>query len=569
MGAGAIRVARPLAGNSAEHGPTETFAYNSSGPVGSGAPQTFPHDGGDSFQYGATQVFPHSAVEAFGHGASQGFAYSGSGAYPNGSPDAFSQDATVVLPHAVPGAFPPAGADAFAPGATEVFSRDTTARGGPDGFPQGPGGFPQGSGPSGFHAGASDAFEVQAIPVGDHRVEELVADAISAVLAADPHTTATAIAYRDEQHARAIRAELARRQVTNYELIPDVVAALEFLEYSGDIQGFGTVALYDLGASGLSITVVDTASRQIQHTERISDISGDYLDSLIREQQIASGRIAHPPDPAGLAAMDELCRHAKEQLSTSTAVALPSPEGLVLLSQENFEALIMLAVESSARMTRDVILRSEQPVQAVAVIGGCAQIPLVARVLRRWLGVPVVVAEGPDTVVVRGATMLARPVQHRRSAPPVPPVHSEPPPQPQRSPRKQSAQSWLSGSEVGEKFRRRREISVAGVAVGALVVVAAIGVTLGWRPQVLEHDSQSRDSSSTVETTSARPSTTTAAPPTTEATNESIATPPPRYVPTTTTDEPPPPGANTITLVPGLPPIIVPTIPPLFPAPAP
>ena len=123
----------------------------------------------------------------------------------------------------------------------------------------------------------------------------------------------------------------------------------------------GTVALYDLGASGLSVTVVDTASRQICASERTSDISGEYLDSLIREQQIASGRIAHPADQSGLAALDELCRTAKEQLSSNSAVALPSTEGLVLLSQENFEALIMLAVESSARMTRDVILRSEQP----------------------------------------------------------------------------------------------------------------------------------------------------------------------------------------------------------------
>ncbi|MFI6871328.1 Hsp70 family protein [Nocardia sp. NPDC050406] len=427
---------------------------------------------------------------------------------------------------------------------------------------------------------APDAFDVQAIPVGDKRVEVLVADAVSAVLAADPQTMATAIAFRDEQHARAIRAELARRQVINYELIPDVVAALELLEYTGDIQGFGTVAVYDLGASGLSITVVDTASRQIHHTERTSDISGDYLDSLIREQQIASGRIAHPPDAAGLAAMDELCRQAKEQLSTSTAVALPSPEGLVLLSQENFEALIMLAVESSARMARDVIQRSEQPVQAVAVIGGCARIPLVAKVLRRWLGVPVVVAEDPDTVTVRGATMLARPMPYHQPVAQPPRFDDgatrqfqrhEPQPAPaQPAPARRGGRVGKVGKvggDVADRFRRRREVSVAGVAVGALVVVAAIGITLGWRPPALEHDSQSRDASTTVETTAARPSTTTSTPPTTEATNESVAAPPPRWAPATTTEAPPPPGANTITVIPGLPPIVVPTIPPLFPAP--
>ncbi len=413
---------------------------------------------------------------------------------------------------------------------------------------------------------AADAFDVQAVPVGERRVEELAADAIGAVLTADPRIAATAIAYRDEQHARAVRAELARRQFTNYELVPDVIAALEYLEFSGELQGFGTVALYDLGASGLSVTVVDTASRQVNYTERTSDISGDYLDSLIREQQIASGRIAHPPDAAGLAALDALCRTAKEQLSESSAVALPSTEGLVLLSQENFEALIMLAVESSARMARDVILRSEQPVQAVALIGGCAQIPLVARVLRRWLGVPVLVPANPGTVAARGATLLARPMRQRPAAAPFPAAFENSIPA-----QHDSNPPLLSSAGAVEKFSRRREISIAGVAVGALVVVAAIGVSLGWGPQVLEHDSQSSGaatSSAVVTTTRPSPETTTVAPSTTDATNESLAAPPPRRETTTTTEAPPPPGPNTITIIPGLPPVIVPTLPPLFPAPA-
>lgn len=412
---------------------------------------------------------------------------------------------------------------------------------------------------------SAEPFDVQAVPVGERRVDELAADVIGAVLAADQRISATAIAYRDENHARAIRAELARRQFTNYELVPDVVSALEFLEYSGELQGFGTVALYDLGASGLSVTVVDTATRQVCFSERTSDISGDYLDSLIREQQIASGRIAHPPDHTGLAALDALCRQAKEQLSSSNAVALPSTEGLVLLSQENFEALIMLAVESSARMTRDVILRSEQPVQAVALLGGCAQIPLVARVLRRWLGVPVIVPVAPDTVVTRGAAMLARPVMHRPAPAPFPTVHEHTPPPPAA----ETSPAWLNGPAAAEKLGRRREISLAGVAVGALVVVAAIGVTLGWAPRVLEHDSQRQDAvTSSVPTTTTHPAEpATAAPTTSDATNESLAAPPPRVAATTTEAPTTTVGPNTITIIPGLPPVIVPTLPPLFPAP--
>ncbi|MFI5781124.1 Hsp70 family protein [Nocardia sp. NPDC051570] len=420
-----------------------------------------------------------------------------------------------------------------------------------------------------------DGFDVQTLLVAEQRVEEVAADGLGAAFT--PDIAATALAFRSEQHARALRAALARRQLTNYELVPEVVAALEFLQSAGELSGYRTIALYDLGSSGLSVSIVDVASRQILYSERTSDISGDYLDSLIREQQIASGRIAHPPDQEGLAALDALCRQAKEQLSVDTAVALPSEHGLVLISQENFEALIMLAVESSARMARDVIMRSEQAVQAVVAIGGCAQIPLVTRILGRWLGMPVVVPAHPESVVARGAALLARP--SRPVAAPQPgPMGTED--------TEQLQPAWLADEPAAHGRRessrglgielprgRRREMSVAGVAVGALVVVAALGLGLGWAPQVLQGNSQSSKSSTVTSTTSTpRPvllqPTTTPSP--TDTTNESVAAPPPRWEPTT--DPPPPaPGPNTI-MVPGLPPIVVPVIPPLpplFPGPPP
>ncbi|QIS23262.1 Hsp70 family protein [Nocardia terpenica] len=410
---------------------------------------------------------------------------------------------------------------------------------------------------------APDRFDVQTVPVGDQRAEDAAAD----LLASLPQIS-TALAYRGEPHAHALRAALARRQLTNYELVPEVVAAVQFLQAAGELRAEGTIALYDLGSSGLSVSVVDVATRQVGYSERTSDISGDYLDSLIREQQISSGRIAHPPDPAGLAALDALCRQAKEQLSSNSAVALPSEHGLVLMSQENFEALITLAIESSARMARDVITRSEWAVQAVVVIGGCAQIPLVARVLERWLGMPVMVPAQPETVVARGAALLARPAR-----PPAP----QPPP-PSFDDTEQLTPVWLAdmsaprarrgtpapGGKRERPLGRKRELSVAGVAVGALVVVAALGLSLGWGQQVLRGDSQSsKTAPSTTPSSAPHPAALepTTTPTAADNTNESVAAPPPRWN-KPTTEAPPPPGPNTIVVVPGLPPIIVPTIPP-------
>ncbi|MFF3574122.1 Hsp70 family protein [Nocardia jiangxiensis] len=432
---------------------------------------------------------------------------------------------------------------------------------------------------------APDRFDMRVAAVGEQPVEDAAVEAILAALG--PDIGATAIAYRSEPHARAVRAALARRQVINYELVPEVAAAVEFLQASGELQGMTTIALYDLGGAGLSVSVVDIVTRQIHHSERTSDISGDYLDSLIREQQIASGRIAHPPDPEGLELLDQLCRSAKEQLTGSTAVALPSEYGLVLLSQENFDALIMLAVESSARMTRDVITRSERSVQAVVAIGGCAQIPQVAKVLERWLRVPVLAPAHPETVIARGAALLARPSRAVAQARAAFEAETEilPVVRPDRSvlggrgrSRRGKRRMMFGGrgtrSVAGEFAsggisapRGLRDLSVAGVAVGALVVVAALGLALGWGPQVLQGDSQSTKSTRSAVPTSiphtSAPSTTVTPPPA-DSTNASVA-PPPEYHPRSESPAPTRPGPNTIIVVPGLPAIVVPTIPPLLP----
>ncbi|MFC6011346.1 Hsp70 family protein [Nocardia lasii] len=422
---------------------------------------------------------------------------------------------------------------------------------------------PQHGGPHGFVPPFQ--FDVQSIVMPEQHAEESAADAIAATLSASPEVAATTITFRSEPQARAVRAAMARRQLTNYQLVPEAVAAVHFAHATTDMREVSTLAVYDLGASGLTVSVVNARTSDVYQCERISDISGDYLDSLIREQQIASGRIAHPADPAGLSALDALCRAAKEQLSHSNAVALPSEQGLVLLTQENFEALMMLAIESSARMTRDVIIRAQHPVQAVLVIGGGARIPLIARVLERTIGVPVLVPPEPETALARGAALLARPaqIQQAPAAPPQTPLaeHDDATPAWLTAPTKRRPLSALT-----DRAHARRELNVAVLTVSSLVVVAAIGLGLGYGPEVLERGSSSEGSQAVPATTSTRPSTVEPTPTVvvpTEVQHETVAAPP---VEQRQTEEPAPPpptqGPNTFTVVPGLPPVVLPTLPP-------
>ncbi len=388
-------------------------------------------------------------------------------------------------------------------------------------------------------------FDLQAVDVTKTRSEDLAAESIGVARAAGDVIDATAISYRSEQHAKSLHAAMARQHLDNYELVPEVAATLEYLDSTGDIQGYSTLAIYDLGSSGLSISIVDAATSAVLYVERTSEISGDYFDTLIREQQIASGRLGHPQSPAEFAALDALCRNAKEQLSDHTAVALPTDEGLVLLSRENFDTLVTLAVEASARLTRDVIMHSDQSVQAIVAVGGGARIPLVQSILRKWMNMPVIVPEGPESVAARGAAMLARPVAPQREEPPIQTV-------------------WMPAKA---KQTQKREISGAGLAVSSLVVLAAIGLMLGYGGQMLERGSDSSGGPTTTlptpppRTTTLEPSnavapvrtatvsaTTTSNVPAAPAPVQQIVAPP---------TTPPPPSVE----IPGLPPILLPTLP--------
>ncbi|WP_327149203.1 Hsp70 family protein [Nocardia sp. NBC_01329] len=515
---------------------------------------------------------------------------------------------------------------------------------------------------------------------------ERAALSVAAALNSDPEIVRTVLACRDEFQAEAMQVAMAEHGFDDYDIVADIEATLEFATASGALAGITTLGVYDLGASGLSVTIVDVGSGQVVHTERTGDISGEYFDSLIREQQINSGRIAHPPDPAGLARLDALCRSAKEKLSATSAVALPSDYGPVLLTQENFTALVTWAVEASVRSTREAIGRSGREVQAVLAVGGGVRIPLVSRTLRDILEVPVLVPPEPEAATARGAALLAQrapeprpaigPARANESAPPATATPGDTPPNESRfgvfaaenhtptpddtaskagvpgpaiSPRSPMPQPGIFGPPAGtavglpaasvlrtgaaaataptvqvttsigtDKYpsgatpdpvsrpapaavpelspeedpptialripqkllprrsfgepphRRHRELGAAAVAVSALAVVAAIGIGLGYGQHMF------RQESTTVEGTTSPPPTSAATPSarpgmagaslTPASEHESLAEPPPVAAPQETEAPTTTNGPNTFQ-VPGLPPIVVPTIPPLFPPP--
>ncbi|MCK0090518.1 Hsp70 family protein [Rhodococcus sp. HNM0563] len=220
---------------------------------------------------------------------------------------------------------------------------------------------------------------------------------------------AIGVAYQNDAQAGAVHAAMTRLEIGHFQLVPEVTAALQMLEMSGQLGENETLVFYDLGSSGLTVTVVDRSTGKVLSTTRSDQISGNLVDRLVLDDQLHQQRFERPADLAAQLALTARCRDAKEQLSTKGAVCIAGEGGLLLLSQDSFDSLIDGAVKTSARLTREVIQRSGRTPDAAVLIGGGANIPLIASVMESWLDLPVIVPEQPELVAAEGAALLAHP----------------------------------------------------------------------------------------------------------------------------------------------------------------
>lgn len=428
---------------------------------------------------------------------------------------------------------------------------------------------PQGSDPSrlDFHHDTVDAYW--------DRAEDLAAESIGVVLSRpgdEGSVRATGVAYRDQQQFGDIQQAMASQRLYNYRLVPEARAALQYLEASGELGHFGTIGLYDLGSSGLTISVIDRGTGQVLLAERTIDISGDDFDRLISDNQLAKQGV----DIAGHQESSDFmarCRIAKEQLSTSGAVCLPGDGGVILISREVFESLVTVPIEYSARLVRDVISRSPKHIDALFLIGGGARIPLVESVLKAWVGLPVVTPADPESVAARGAALLATPVADAVSPTP---TQSSVRPSTAEPASLTGAPDWLSPEPAVDKpVDSKKRVRGAVLVGGGLVAIAALGLALGYGGSSSGSSVSPAETATPITSTpsTTRPSvpSTTAAPaapppPITEAQAPAQTYSEPEYVPPAAPAPPPPPPPPP--LIPGLPEFQLPQIqlppPPVF-----
>ncbi|WP_165839630.1 Hsp70 family protein [Rhodococcus sp. Eu-32] len=249
-------------------------------------------------------------------------------------------------------------------------------------------------------------------------IGELVASAVELMTSLAPvsaghgtHSTerhqpdAISVSYRTPEQAASIRSALAhsRRAVA---LIPETTAAHAFLAESGLIARYGNVAIVDVGASGTTVSIVDSSSGVVHASERTDTFGGEVVDTLVRD--LVHG---HPTrrrdvrddlrDERGVGSARY--RSTKEHLSTHDSVDL----GTSTVRRADLDAamrpLVTTVAQTAARLATDHDVDAE----AVVLVGGGANTPSIRTVFEAVLGVPVLVVSEPDTVLAQGAAQVS------------------------------------------------------------------------------------------------------------------------------------------------------------------
>ncbi|MGB9279633.1 MAG: Hsp70 family protein [Pseudonocardiaceae bacterium] len=193
------------------------------------------------------------------------------------------------------------------------------------------------------------------------------------------------------------------------------------------------IAVYDLGAGTFDAAVVrktGTGTFSVLGVpQRIERLGGADFDAAVFRHVVAAvptlseldqQAAATPEAAARMRRSFALCRRecteAKEALSVNAEVTipvlLPEVQCQVPLLRTEFEDMIRPQVAQTIEALRHVVRSADvglEDLDAVLLIGGCAQVPLIAQLVSTELGLPVTVDAGPMTGIALGAAVSGLP----------------------------------------------------------------------------------------------------------------------------------------------------------------
>jgi hypothetical protein len=264
-------------------------------------------------------------------------------------------------------------------------------------------------------AEGAQSFEYRTITADEANVDlgELVASSIELMTTQVRQTTVEpsgiAVAYRNEDQTRSIRSAAGPRR-RDLQLVPEPAAALAYLHYTGEVAQFETVAIADLGASGLTVTIVDQADGTVLDSHRSTEVGGNAVDDALY-RHVASHRLPAGSRPSRTESMSRV-RTAKEHLTNhDTTTVEYAPGRHRNLTRADLERVIAPLVASASAFVTTTIDAAPRRPDGLVLIGGGANMPALVSGLTKAFAIPVLRPTEPETVLAKGAALVADSVQ--------------------------------------------------------------------------------------------------------------------------------------------------------------
>ncbi|WP_227998777.1 hypothetical protein [Nocardia australiensis] len=212
----------------------------------------------------------------------------------------------------------------------------------------------------------------------------------------DELITSTAVTCRCPVDAESIRAAAGRSRLT---IVDEPLAQLRYLRFTGQLPQSGSVILYDLGSSGLTITHVDCRTDTSLSSKRSTVLCGDGYDALLR-WKLARGNVL----------TDKLTSRGHREALSSTRVVTatdPTTGDRAVVTRSDLAELCAASLHHSASFVRQLIEESGVAPEALVLLGGCARNPNIREALGEMTELPVIYDSEPEYVSARGAVLLA------------------------------------------------------------------------------------------------------------------------------------------------------------------